>query len=369
MKTQTLNVGLVGFGMAGRTFHAPLIAAAPGLELSAVVSGDAAKVQAVYPEVTVYTKSQALFADAYIDLVVIATPNEWHFPLAKSALAAGKHVVIDKPMAVSLAEARQLKSHADNAQRLLSVFHNRRWDNDFLTLKALFEQGALGRVTALESRFDRFRPHISDRWRDHHQPGSGIWFDLGPHLLDQVRELFGMPRAILLELSNARDGAEVDDDFLAVLDCGGTRVTLSASSLIAAPTPRFAVHGTQGSFVKYGLDPQEAWLKAGEAPEVRWGVDDSSALLTLDEGQGDETTLVGHELPCEAGDYRAFYDGIAETLLRGTPPPVSAESAIETMALLEAGLDSYRQGRWVKLKEGNGVRRRLLHSTDGESAS
>ncbi|MDN3526225.1 oxidoreductase [Halomonas sabkhae] len=362
MKTQTLNVGLVGFGMAGRTFHAPLVAAAPWLELSAVVSGDAAKVQAVYPGMTVHERSQALFADPQIDLVVIATPNEWHFPLAKAALAAGKHVVVDKPMAVSLAEARQLKTLAENAQRLLSVFHNRRWDNDFLTLKALFERGDLGRITALESRFDRFRPHVGDRWREHHRPGSGVWFDLGPHLLDQARELFGMPRAILLELSNARDGAEIDDDFLAVLDYdAGPRVTLSASSLIAEPTPRFAVHGTRGSFTKYGLDPQEDWLKAGATPEPGWGVDETPARLMLDEGQGEEIALVRHELPCEAGDYRAYYDAIAETLLHGTPPPVTAESALDTMALLEAGLDSYRQGRWVKLKEGNGARRRLLH--------
>ncbi|OBX37606.1 oxidoreductase [Halomonas elongata] len=369
MKTQTLNVGLIGFGMAGRTFHAPLIQAAPGLELSAVVSGDTAKVQAVYPQMTVHAKPQSLFADPNIDLVVIATPNESHFPLAKSALSAGKHVVIDKPMSVSLAEARQLKSHADNADRLLSVFHNRRWDSDFLTLKSLLGRGELGRVAALESRFDRFRPHVSDRWRDHHQPGSGIWFDLGPHLLDQVRELFGMPRAILLELSTARDGAEIDDDFLAVLDYDNLRVILGASSLVAEPTPRFAVYGTQGSFVKYGLDPQEAWLKAGETPEEGWGVDDSPGRLTLDEGQGDEVSLVSRELPGEAGDYRAYYDGIAETLLHGTPPPVTAEEALETMSLLEAGLDSYRQGRWVKLKEGNGVRRRLLHAQGGDGSA
>ncbi|MDR5868508.1 oxidoreductase [Halomonas koreensis] len=359
MKTQTLNVGLIGFGMAGRTFHAPLIQAAPGLELSAVVSSDAAKVHERYPEVSVVAKAAELFADRDIDLVVIATPNETHFPLAKAALAKGKHVVLDKPLAVSLAEARQLKSLADGAERLLSVFHNRRWDSDFLTLKALLDEQRLGRVVELESRFDRYRPVVSDRWRDHHQPGSGIWYDLGPHLLDQARALFGMPRAIQLELSTLRDGAEIDDDFLAVLEYERLRVTLRASTLVAEPTPRLRVNGTRGSFVKYGLDPQEAWLKAGESPQPAWGVDASPGRLTLNEGEGDEVSLVHHEVEAVPGDYRAYYDGIARTLLRGTPPPVTAEEALEVMTLLEAGLDSYRQGRWVKLKEGGGRPRRL----------
>ncbi|GEK73320.1 MULTISPECIES: oxidoreductase [Halomonas] len=359
MKTQTLNVGLIGFGMAGRTFHAPLIQTAPGLELTAVVSSDAERVQAVYPEVAVHAKSASLFADPDIDLVVIATPNETHFPLAKAALAKGKHVVLDKPFAVSLAEARQLKSLADGAERLLSVFHNRRWDSDLLTLKGLLDEQRLGRVVEVESRFDRFRPTVPDRWREQHRPGSGIWFDLGPHLLDQARSLFGMPRAILLELASLRDGAEIDDDFQAVLEYDRLRVTLKASALVAEPTPRWRVNGTRGSFVKYGLDPQEDWLKAGEIPQPAWGVDPSPGRLTLNEGEGDAVELVHHEVEAVPGDYRAYYDAIARTLLRGTPPPVSVDEALDVMSLLEAGLDSYRQGRWVKLKEGGSLPRRL----------
>lgn len=286
MKTQTIGVGLVGFGLAGRTFHAPLIQASPSLELNAVVSRDAERVGADLPAVEVLPKAAALFARRDIDLVVIATPNETHFPLAKAALNAGKHVVIDKPFSVTASEARLLKAQADRADRLLSVFHNRRWDSDFLTLRSLIDDGALGRVVSLESRFDRFRPHVTDRWRDRHQPGAGIWYDLGPHLLDQARELFGMPRAILLELATAREGAEVDDDFLALLEYDRLRVTLQASSLVAEPTPRFRVHGTRGSFVKYGRDPQEGWLKAGQRPTPGWGLDASPGTLTLDEGEG-----------------------------------------------------------------------------------
>lgn len=361
MKTQTLNVGLIGFGMAGRTFHAPLIQAAPGLELAAIVSSNTDGVQSAYPEVTAHAKASLLMADRDIDLVVIATPNETHFPLAKAALAKGKHVVLDKPFAVSLAEARQLKAQADEADRLLSVFHNRRWDSDFLTLKTLLDEQRLGRVVEVESRFDRFRPVVPDRWRDRHQPGSGIWYDLGPHLLDQARALFGMPRAILLELASLRDGAEIDDDFLAVLEYDRLRVTLRASTLVAEPTPRLRVNGTRGSFVKYGLDPQEAWLKEGESPQPAWGIDPSPGRLTVNEGEGDEVALGHQEVESVPGDYRAYYDGIARTLLRGTPPPVTAEEALEVMTLLEAGLDSYRQGRWVKLKEGGSKLRRLHH--------
>ena len=361
MKTQTLNVGLIGYGMAGRIFHAPLIQATPGLELTAVISGDADKVRADLPEVEVLPKAAALFARPEIDLVVIATPNDTHFPLAKAALNAGKHVVIDKPFAVSLSEARLLKAQAEGAERLLSVFHNRRWDSDFLTLEALLQAGTLGRVVALESRFDRFRPDISDRWRERHRPGGGIWYDLGPHLLDQARALFGMPRAILLELATSREGAEVDDDFLALLEYDGLRVTLQASSLVAETTPRFAGYGTRGSSVKYGLDPQEGWLKDGRTPSPGWGEDPLPGCLTLGEGEGGTPGLARREHPGLPGDYPAYYAGIARTLLKGTPPPVSVDEALEVMVLLETGLDSYRQGRWIKLREGNG-HRRWLHA-------
>jgi len=220
----------------------------------------------------------------------------------------------------------------------------------------------LGRVVSLESRFDRFRPWVTDRWRDHHKPGGGIWYDLGPHLLDQALQLFGMPRAILLELATSRQGAEVDDDFLALLEYDHLRVSLQASSLVAESTPRFRVHGTRGSFVTYGLDPQEAWLKAGKTPSPGWGVDASPGTLTLDEGEGDRVALSRRDAAAVPGDYPAFYAGIAQALMAGRPSPVTSESALEVMTLLETGLDSYRQSRWVKLKESHGARRRL-HSS------
>lgn len=372
MKTYTLNVGLVGFGEAGRTYHAPLIQAAPGLELSAVVSRDADKVRSVLPRMQVHAKVQALFSDPVIDLVVIAAPNESHFPLAKAALAAGKHVVVDAPMTVTLAEARLLKTQAEHADRLLSVFHNRRWDSDFLTLARLVKDRRLGRIVSLESRLDRFRPEVTDRWRESPRPGSGIWYDLGSHLLDQVLLLFGMPRAMLLELGNQREGASIDDDFLALLDFDGLRVTLGASSLVAEPTPRFRVNATLGSHLSYGLDPQEAWLVEGREPQVDWGQDPAPGWLQLAENAANgpgETALHRCEVEALPGNYRAYYDAIAESLLHGAPPPVSVEQAMDVIRLLEAGLDSYRQARWVRLKEGSSLARRLHSAAAGQGAT
>ncbi|QJQ97234.1 MULTISPECIES: oxidoreductase [Halomonadaceae] len=359
MKT-TYNVGLVGYGFASKTFHVPLIAATPGLELVAVSSSDAGKVQAGLPDVAVEARPHALFARDDIDLVVIPTPNETHFPLAKAALAAGKHVVVDKPFTVTLSEARMLKAQADEAERLLSVFQNRRWDSDFLTLKALIDEGSLGRIVSVESRFDRFRPDVRDRWREQAKPGGGIWYDLGPHLLDQARELFGMPRAIMLDMAARREGAVVDDDFVALLDYGERRVTLQASALVAADSPRFIVHGTKGSYVKFGLDPQEARLKAGETPSPHWGEDPLNGTLTLFEGGGEAAPTI-REYPTQAGDYLAYYRGIVAALQGKAASPVSVDDALSVMTLLEAGLDSYRQGRWMKLKEGGVNHRRLTH--------
>lgn len=342
-----INVAVVGFGFASQTFHVPLILATPGMALVGVSSSDASKVHAALPDVAVEPDPQALFARDDVDVVVIPTPNETHFPLAKAALAAGKDVVLDKPFTVTLSEARSLKGLADEAGRLISVFHNRRWDSDFLTVKALLDSGRLGRVVSLESRFDRFRPVVHDRWREQPRPGGGIWYDLGPHLLDQACELFGMPQEILLQLARQRDGASVEDDFVALLDYPGCRVSLAASALVAEPTPRFRVHGTQGSYVKFGLDPQEDWLKAGATPAPAWGEDELDGQLTLADGSEGAVTRQSH--PTLPGDYLAYYRGLVAALAGEGEVPVGVEDAICVMRLLEAGLDSHRQRRWVTL--------------------
>jgi len=350
---ESFNVGVVGYGFASQTFHVPLIQATPGLELVAVSSSDAAKVHRDLSAVEVAASPQALFARHEVDLVVIPTPNESHFPLAKAALAAGKHVVVDKPFTVTLSEARQLRTLAEQAGRLLSVFHNRRWDSDFLTVRELLAEETLGRVVHFESRFDRFRPEVRQRWREQARPGGGIWFDLGPHLLDQVHQLFGMPRAILVDLARRRDGAQIDDDFLALLDYEGKRVSLHASALVAAESPRFVIHGTQGSYVKYGLDPQEGRLKQGETPAPRWGEDTRNGRLTL---AAEDGRLGEREHPTLPGDYLAYYQGVRDALLGEGDNPVPVDEALAVMQLLETGLDSARQQRWLRLKEKNASR-------------
>jgi predicted dehydrogenase len=335
--SQPLNVALVGYGFVGKVFHAPLIAATPGLMLHAIVSRQAAAIAAEYPSTRVYPELTDALSDPAVDLVVIATPNALHAPQAHAALAAGKHVVVDKPFTVTVDEAEALLSHADRAQRLLSVFHNRRWDSDFLTLRGLIADTALGEITQFESHFDRFRPEVRDRWRERDEPGSGLWYDLGPHLLDQALQLFGEPLGITTDIAKQRDGAQSDDFFHAVLRYPRNRVILHASTLVIANELRFAVHGTAGSFVKQGLDTQEDALKAGRTPgDAGWGQDAREGVLTQMRGEH----AVSRAVPAIPGDYRAFYAGVRDAITVGTPNPVPAEQALAVMRLIERGLRS-----------------------------
>ncbi len=343
-----VRVGLVGYGYAARTFHAPLIAAASGLTLAAVCSRDAAKVHADLPDIAVDATPDALFARADIDLVVIPTPNDTHHPLARAALLAGKHVVVDKPFTVTTAQGQELVALARDHSRVLSVFHNRRWDGDFMTLQRLLESGELGRVTHFESHFDRFRPLVRQRWREQAGPGSGLWFDLGPHLLDQALQLFGEPDAIALDRVAQRDGALTDDGFHAQLRYArgthaGLRVVLHASALAAAPGPRFVVHGTRGSFVKHGLDPQEEALKTSLRVDPA-SLDAETGLLTLQDADNPDLlrTWVHPVLPAR---YTAYYEGLRDAIRSGGRNPVPPEDALRVMALLELGCDSDAQRR------------------------
>ncbi|WP_110668606.1 oxidoreductase [Salinicola halophilus] len=343
-----IRVGLVGYGMASKRFHAPLIMAQEGLNLVSVSSRDATKVRADWPEIPVESSPEALFAREDIDLVVIPTPNTTHYALVKAALEAGKHVVVDKPFTVTVAEAEELCLLAAKQKRWLAVFHNRRWDADFLTVRNLIDGRTLGDVVHFESHFDRFRPEISQRWREEPTPGSGIWFDLGAHLLDQSLVLFGRPDAITLDLANQRTGARVDDYFHAVLRYGDKRVVLHGGSLVAAPTARFTVHGTRGSYVKHGFDPQEAMLQRGDRlPSPHWGEDWRHGMLTIGQvREGGQPEL--HEIPTLPGDYLAFYTGVRDAILGRGPLPVTAESALDVMRLLEAGVKSAETGTRVE---------------------
>lgn len=344
----TIRVGLLGYGYASKTFHAPLIAATPGMTLVAVSSRHPEKVHEDWPSVRVAEKPEGLFDDPEIDLIVIPTPNDTHFPLAKRALEAGKHVVVDKPFTVTLSQAYELHQVAVHMGKVLSVFHNRRWDSDFLTLKHLVQSGVLGEVVYMESHIDRYRPEIRQRWREDGSEGSGIWYDLGPHLIDQALQLFGAPVAIHADLAQLRPGGKSADYFHATLIYPQRRVVLHGTLLAVAETARYIVHGCHGSYVKYGIDPQEAKLKAGHMPDddTLWGHDERDGVLTLNR----EGLAVEEAMMTIPGDYTAYYAAVRDALNGQGDNPVPVAQAIKVMELIELGLISNQKKCAVTLK-------------------
>ncbi len=339
-----LNVGLVGFGFAGRVFHAPVIRAVAGLRLTTIVQRSGtpgpppgyAEVEFVHSVDDLLTRS--------VDLVVIATSNTSHHPIAKQSLLAGRHVVIDKPFTTTVAEAEELLRLAAHRGRVLSAYQNRRYVTDFVTLQQLLAEGALGRVRSYESHFDRFRLELKPgAWRERAEPGAGVWFDLGPHLLDQAFVLFGVPQAIAADIRIERDGAAVDDAFDVILHYPRMRALLRATMLAAAPGPSFAVHGTKGSFIKYGLDPQEAALKAGGVPgEPGWDVEapELHGTLTTPEGGGGARTI-----PSIPSSYAHYYENVRDAILGKGKLAVGPEQILNVMRGLELAVTSSREGR------------------------
>jgi len=340
-----IHVALIGYGLAGQVFHAPVIQAVAGLRLVTVVSSQPEKVRADWPEVWVSSSAEEVFSSPQIDLVVVATPNSTHFELAQQALQAGKHVVVDKPFTIRAAEARLLAELAAVRGRLLSVYQNRRWDGDFLTVQELVRSGLLGEVVHFESHFDRYRPEVRPRWREQAGPGSGLWYDLGPHLADQALQLFGPPQAVYADMVQMRENAQTTDYFHVLLRYPRRRIILHASALVAAGSPRFVVHGTQGSFVKHGLDPQEDALRQGLQPgREGWGQDPSEGWLYRP-GQSPQT------IPTRPGDYSRFYQAVRDAILQTGPNPVPPEQAVRLMELIEAAQRSAIERREISLEE------------------
>lgn len=338
-----IKTALVGYGNAGKTFHSPLIDAARGLDLTAIVSSRPDAVHANWPEVAVVGDFDTVLADPSIELVVIATPNTLHAPQAIAALKAGKHVVVDKPFAIDATEAQTIADVARASGKLCVAFQNRRWDSHVQTFKRFLDEGRLGDVAEVFLRYDRLRPVVPTRWRDQDLPGSGMLYDLGSHLVDQAVFFFGKPDWVMADVFVQRDGAVVPDYLNIVLAYGRTRVMVHSCMVDAIPGAVIEAQGTRGAFIKYGQDTQEAALMAGGRPkDAGFGIDPSQADFTPVAGLEIGTT---EKVACDTGNYVAYYEAVAAAIRGEAPTPVPLEQSLLVMRLLDLALQSAREGR------------------------
>ncbi len=349
-----IKVGLIGFGMAGQVFHAPFINAVSGLHLHRIRETKdprRALAQTRYPKAILSLEADAIFSDPNIDLVVIATPNSAHFELARRALQAGKHVVVEKPFTPTSAQADELILLAQQQQKILTVFHNRRWDSDFKTVQKVVQAGLLGDLVEYRAHFDRFRANVRpNTWKEEAQPGSGLAYDLGSHLLDQALCLFGKPQEIFADLRTQRPGSDVVDQFEIILYYENLKVSLSAGLLVREPAPRYVLHGSKGSFLKSGIDVQEEALKNGQFPDqnsATWGREPEAIWGHLNtEFQG--LHFIG-KLASEPGDYRAFYQNVVQAIRGEAPLAVTPTQARDVIFLLQLPHQSTPQKRRISV--------------------
>ncbi|RNI29822.1 oxidoreductase [Rufibacter immobilis] len=348
-----IKVGLIGFGMAGQIFHAPFIHVVEGLELVCIRETKEEKIRLArsrYPEARITSQADELIHDPAIDLVVVATPNTSHFPLAKQALLAGKHVVVEKPFTATTAEADELIQLAQQQQKLLTVYQNRRLDSDFKTVRKVIQSGVLGNLVEYKAHFDRFRPLLKgNTWKEQEGPGAGIVYDLGSHLIDQALVLFGLPKEISAEVCIQRPASPVADKFEATLYYERLQVNLSAGLLVRELSPRYTLHGDRGSFLKYGLDVQEKALNEGALPHLtsNWGVEPETIWGHLNtEHQG--LHFMG-KVESETGHYRGFYDNVYAAITGQADLEVKPEQARDVIKVIELIMQSSQEKRRVRL--------------------
>jgi predicted dehydrogenase len=354
-----VRTAVLGYGFGGRIFHCPFISAVPGLELTAILQRTGDTAAAAYPSARILRSLEEVLNDPAIDLCVVTTPNTSHVELATAALRAGKHVVVDKPLAPTSAEARGLIDLAAAQGKLLAPFHNRRYDGDFLTVRKLVDEGTLGRIVQVLSHYDRFRPlQRPNSWKEAAGPASGNLFDLGPHLVDQAVALFGTPTAVTASVRYDRDQTDIDDAADIVFDYtvnGRTlRYECHETMLAADPAPRFRVHGTHGSYTKHGLDPQERALLDGRRPpqlgsQEPWLPEPESAwgTLTLATERREPVQVERKPCPSVTGDYRRFYANVRDAIHGTAPLAIPAEDGFRTIRLLELALQSSQERRTV----------------------
>ncbi len=350
--SQRIGVGLVGYGLSGATFQAPIIETVDGLKLKKVVSSRPETVHRDLPNVEVASNVRELFDDPETQLIVISTPTETHYQFAKEALSADKHVVVEKPFLVHASEADELIQLAEERGTVLSIYQNRRWDNDFLTVRRCIESGLLGEIYTYEAHYDRYMLPVGSygQRREQEAEGSGTLYDLGSHLIDQVLVLFGLPETIWADVQAQRPGSKVIDYFHMVLGYGRLRAILHSGYVVKKQGPHFAVHGDKGSFIKYGMDSQEEALLAGGRPgDPGWGEDreDLYGELTA-EVRGFSLMSKVETIP---GSYESFYSGIVDAISKGVAAPVEATESKNTIAIIECALQSAKEGRVVRFNE------------------
>ena len=341
-----IQTAIASYGMSGLVFHGPLLEVHPGFEIKSILERHHENSRGKHPGAKIVREYESILDDEEIELVIVNTPDYLHYDMAKAALQAGKHIVVEKPFTLKSAEALELMQLGEEKERMVSVFQNRRWDGDFLTVKKVLKEGSLGRLVSFESHFDRFRNYIQESWKEDRSLGAGTLYNLGSHMIDQALHLFGMPEYLYADVRGMRDGSQVDDSFDIFLHYSEHKCLVRGSYLVREQGPRYILHGTEGSFIKSGLDPQEEALKAGALPEDKnWGSDDPSEYGILNTGIGGKE--LREKVVTTNGNYLAYYDSIYAHLREEAPLEVPASQGMDVIRIIEAAYASSEKGEVV----------------------
>jgi scyllo-inositol 2-dehydrogenase (NADP+) len=345
---ELINAALCSYGMSGLVFHGPLLEAHPGFKITKILERRKRESEGKHPGALIVQEFHAILEDPDVELVIVNSPDHLHLEMAGSAIRAGKHVVVEKPFTLHAEHASDLISLAREKGVVLTVFHNRRWDGDFLTVKEIINSGKLGRLVDFESHFDRYRNWIQESWKDQ-STGTGTLYNLGSHLVDQAIHLFGMPDRLYCDCRMLRDGALTDDSYDLLLHYPGFKCMVRSSYLVREPGPRFILHGTQGSYLKWGIDPQEEALKSGAVPDSpQWGEESETAWGKINtEHQG---SRIEGKYPTIPGNYLAFYDNVYGAIRKDDPLMVPPEEAMQVIRIIEAAYLSSRESKVVNLQ-------------------
>lgn len=350
MKEKSINMGIAGFGKSAKNFHLPILQTLPEYRIEAVLERSGNSAKEIIENVEVVKRFEDLLKNDRLNVILISTPNEFHYEQAAAALSAGKHVIVEKPFTLTSEEAQRLEDLSRNMDRIVTVYHNRRWDGDFLTLQSIFHDPRLGEVVEMEISFNRFRNfQRKGSWRESDRPGSGILYDLGPHLIDQALLLLGKPDSLFADVRNLRNGSTADDSFLIYLYYPKIRVILRAGMLVPEETPHFIIRGTDGSYVKFGMDPQEEALKSGNNPSNTqdWGTEAKSQWGTIYSYDG--KSIQQEKIKTKAGDYREFYRKLATSILNDGDLPVEPHHARDVINIIELAFESSDRQKVIQL--------------------